>query len=113
MAGKSAGIIRKGTLLFWLVAASAALMVFEFVSGIILWFVLPSGQGARLSGSASVWGLDRHTWIDLHNWAALMLIAVLIAHVAMHWKWVFRQTRAHLIGRRAAVLTHEASGESV
>jgi len=100
MAGESVKIVRKGTLLFGLVAGSAALMAFELISGMILWFVLPSGRGARISGSVSVWGLDRHTWIDLHHWAALMLTAIVIAHVAMHWEWVVRQTRAYVMGRR-------------
>jgi uncharacterized membrane protein len=112
MAGKPGRIIRRGALLFGLVAASAALMAFEFVSGVILWVVLPSGQGSRLSGSAAVWGLDRHAWIDLHNWAALMLTAVVIVHVALHWKWVVRQTRAYITGRRPLGVTRKASGES-
>ena len=112
MAGETVKVIRKGTLLFWLVAASAALMAFELISGIILWFILPSGQGAGLSGSASTWSLDRHAWIDLHNWAALMLTAVVIAHVAMHWRWVVRQTRAYVTGRRGPATAHEASADS-
>lgn len=112
MAGEAGRVIRRGSLLFWLVAASTGLMLFELVSGIILWFILPAGQGGRLSGSAAVWSLDRHAWIDLHNWAALMLTAVVIAHVAMHWKWVFRQTRAYLFGKRATAVQAEAPGES-
>jgi len=102
MTGEKGRIVRRGTLLFWLVIAGAALMAFEFLSGIILWFVVPSGQGGGLSGSAVVWGLDRHTWIDLHNWAALMLTAVVVAHVALHWKWVVRQLRAYVTGAKTS-----------
>lgn len=93
MSGETASIVRRGTILFWLVAASAVLMLFELASGVILWFVLPAGQGFRSSGLAQVWGFDRHTWIGLHDWAAVMLVAVVVVHVAMHWKWVVRQVR--------------------
>jgi uncharacterized iron-regulated membrane protein len=109
MVGKRPVLVRRGTVLFGLVAAAAGLMAFEFVSGIVLWFVVPSGQGWRSSGTVTAVGLDRHTWIDLHNWAALMLTAVVTVHLALHWKWVARKTRSYLSGRRGAGTGQEAA----
>ncbi len=113
MAGERPVLVRRGTLLFWLVAAAAGLMAFEFVSGIVLWFVLPSGQGWRSSGTVTAVSLDRHTWIDLHNWAALMLTAVVIVHLVMHWKWVARKTKSYLSGRWGAGMGREKAARGV
>jgi hypothetical protein len=97
MVTETAHVVRRGTLLFWLAASAAALTLFELVSGMILWLALPAGQGWRFSRAFTVWGLERHSWITLHNWAALLLTAVIVVHVALHWKWVARQTRAYLV----------------
>ncbi len=112
MSGEAARIVRRGTILFWLAVLSGALLAFELLSGVLLWFVIPSGQGRGASGSATALGLDRHLWLDLHDWAALMLTAVVIAHIAMHWKWVVRQTRAYFGGRRPAAASSRVSGGS-
>jgi quinol-cytochrome oxidoreductase complex cytochrome b subunit len=112
MSGKKAHVVRRGPLLYWLSASSAALLLFEFMSGIILWFVLPSGQGWRFSSTATVLGLDRHTWIDLHDWAALVLTAVVVVHIVMHWKWILRQTRAYLSSARRVPDVRKTPGDT-
>ena len=61
------------------------------ISGLIIWLVLPSGgfQGGRnpTYGATLLW-LDRHGWKDLHLWASLAMIAVMVLHVVWHWSWV-------------------------
>lgn len=68
-------------------------------TGLMLRYQLPPGSGGSHgmgSGAGSdihpvtvVWGLSRHEWGDLHYWIALALMAVLAAHLLLHWKWIF------------------------
>ncbi len=70
------------------------------VSGYILWFVLPRGSGIHghelcsMSGYGFVgnyWtalGWPRYMWIDVHNWASVVLLCLIILHISMHWKWI-------------------------
>ncbi|MEA3342021.1 MAG: DUF4405 domain-containing protein, partial [Chloroflexota bacterium] len=46
-------------------------------------------QGGRNPGFATAWmGLSRGTWSDLHTLASLVMIAGILVHVALHWKWI-------------------------
>ena len=99
MSGERRHLVRRGTLLYSLAATSAGLLVSEFLSGIILWFVLPCRQG-WFSSSVAALGIDRHTWIDRHDWAALVLTAVAAVRAVMHRKWIVRQTRAYVTRAR-------------
>ncbi len=68
----------------------------EAVSGFVLWLALPQGggwQGGRAGGGAEFWALSRHNWIDIHDWAAVAIMAVIIIHLIMHWKWIVYATR--------------------
>ena len=58
-------------------------------TGFLLEYVLPagSGGGGHRPGTA-VWGLTRHDWGSVHYWVALLLMAVLAAHLALHWRWM-------------------------
>jgi hypothetical protein len=35
----------------------------------------------------------RHTWDDLHTWGGIVMIAVAIIHLILHWPWVVNMTR--------------------
>ncbi len=73
-----------------------ALGLIEAVSGFILWFALPrgGGYGGRFSGGgAEFWSLSRHTWIDIHNWTAIAIVALIIIHLILHWKWIVYMTK--------------------
>ncbi len=80
--------------------------IIEAVSGFVLWFGLPHGGGGYRGGRgiqtiSQFWGLDRTAWTDLHDWAAVGLIVIVIAHLAVHWKWwvcMFR--KALRLGRK-------------
>jgi cytochrome b subunit of formate dehydrogenase len=84
--------MKKGIYLFSMVICLILAGLVEAVSGYILWFALPSG-GGRKGLELTYWGLTRHTWIDIHDWAAVVLTVVVIIHLLIHWKWVFRMTR--------------------
>lgn len=76
----------------------ALLGLVQAVSGFVLWLALPRGGGWRvgkLAGGAenTFWSLSRHTWLDIHDWAAVAIVAVIIIHLALHWKWIFYMTK--------------------
>ncbi len=51
-------------------------------------------QGGRNAGFATaLLGLSRGTWSDLHTWASLVMIAGIMVHVALHWKWIVCLTK--------------------
>jgi len=68
-------------------------------TGLILRWKLPAGSG-RVSGPEGaehpinlLWGWDRHEWGQLHFAVSVALLAILSAHVALHWKWVVSMCR--------------------
>jgi hypothetical protein len=64
-----------------LLAATALVLV---GTGILLWSVLPPGMGR----GASLWGLDRHSWGDIHLYAAWATMGLTFIHVFFHWSWI-------------------------
>ena len=85
----------KTKLQFGLVTALVWLGIVEALSGFVLWFALPSGGGnGRRAIEQAFWSLTRHTWIDIHDWVAVALIAISIVHLGIHWKWVMRMVKS-------------------
>ena len=68
------------------------LFVFDCLSGLVLWLVLP--RGARdydlmVSGLGRRFlGLQRNVWVDLHAWVAVTIVSLIIVHLIMNWSWV-------------------------
>lgn len=60
-------------------------------SGIVLYFFLPAGQ--RRGGWQTFFGLTKHTWSAIHNWCGLLLIALILVHIILHWKWILEMTK--------------------
>ena len=63
---------------------AAAFFVGMIATGYILFFALPPGTNKSLS----LWGLTRHQWGQIHFWVSVGLLAVLVTHFALHWRWV-------------------------
>jgi hypothetical protein len=84
--------MKKSVYLFGLVSILFVAGLVEAVSGFVLWLALPSGSG-RGAFNLTYLGITRHTWIDIHDWVAIALIAIVIIHLIMHWKWVTRMAR--------------------
>ncbi len=84
--------MKKAIYLFSLVALLILTGLAEAISGFVLWFAIPSGGGRR-GLELSYWGLTRPTWIDFHDWMAVALTAIVILHLLVHWKWVFRMVK--------------------
>lgn len=73
-------------------AIAAAVMLGMIGTGIIMRFTLPPGSG-RI---ASLWGMTRHQWGDLHFWLSVAAIAVVVLHLSLHWTWVVTVVRRWL-----------------
>jgi len=58
----------------------------SLVSGLVLYFVLPSG-GGRGSGWEQYLGIARIQWVTMHDNSSFIFAALLIIHLLLHWKF--------------------------
>ena len=90
--------MKRTQLNFAIDAAAFAAFLFLLSTGLLLQYQLAAGSGGlqgRGSGHgaanrdvALLWGWTRHDWGQLHYWIAGVLIAILSAHLLLHWKWI-------------------------
>jgi hypothetical protein len=66
----------------------ASSFILTALSGVYFLFV-PSGRWAADPGLL----FSRITWDLIHTWAGVTLIAAVLIHLAIHWKWVTKVTR--------------------
>lgn len=66
------------------------------LTGLMLWWVLPPG-----SHRATVWGMTRHEWGDVHFWASVVMLLGVAGHLVQNWGW-FCTVSVRLIHRKAA-----------
>ena len=81
-----------------------AFIAFAFLTttGVLSRYMLPPGSGRY----ATLWGLNRHGWGDLHFWVAVVLLGVLALHLVLHWRWILcivRGQRTEASGTRVAL----------
>lgn len=86
--------------------------IIEVVSGFVLWFALPQGDGFRggrgdLVGRTEFLSLERHEWLTLHDWVGIALVAVVVIHVVVHRKWIAYMTRKLFSSKTGEVLDTE------
>ncbi|MBM4463038.1 MAG: DUF4405 domain-containing protein [Chloroflexi bacterium] len=85
----------KTRFLFILAASAFLAMLLQAASGLVLW-LMPHrggrGGGGGDTGSTFIWG--RQTWIDIHEWTAVVLLILIAIHIYMHWGWLLRQAKA-------------------
>ena len=64
------------------------------ITGIYFLF-LPSGgyQGGRNPHYGQTFLFDRQIWSDIHIWAGMVMIAVSLLHIILHWPWVVEMAR--------------------
>ncbi len=53
-------------------------------TGFLMKFRLPPGSGESLA----VLGLVRHDWGAIHLWLAFAFLALMLAHILLHWRWI-------------------------
>jgi len=68
--------------LLWLVFCAMA------GTGLLLAFRLP--PGSRGGQGLSAWGLSRHEWGDFHAWLSYAFLALILTHLALHWRWLWQ-----------------------
>jgi hypothetical protein len=92
---------------------------FVLMSSYIVWFILPRGTGQHgspycsmyglgMSGNyITVWGFPRYIWIEIHNWASVALLVVILLHIIFHWGWIAATTKRvkSYIGRQVRKVT--------
>ncbi|MFZ5364978.1 MAG: DUF4405 domain-containing protein [Patescibacteria group bacterium] len=71
------------------------LMTISFIltaaTGIIIFFFLPGG--IRQGGHQEIGGVSRHSLADLHNWAGMLMIILILIHFILHWTWLISMTK--------------------
>ena len=71
------------------------------VSGLVLFFAGSGGyQGGRnphYARAVLLW--SRWTWEALHDWGGIAMVGGVLAHLALHWKWLVCMSR-NLLRRR-------------
>lgn len=58
-------------------------------TGLLIAYKLPPrvrGGGGRLT----VLDLNRHEWGDIHLWMSYAFVFLVVAHLAMNWKWLVK-----------------------
>jgi cytochrome b561 len=85
--------------------ASIALFVLfalDCFSGFVVWLILPRGSldyYNMLSGSGrTFWGLQRNVWVDIHAWLATLIVAIIIIHIILNWRWLISVSKKILNG---------------
>lgn len=78
--------------------AAMFLLLLLLSTGLLITFRLPPGSGGHLPFGRGlgaldrpidvVGGLTRHDWGEIHLWIACAFLAVLVFHLALHWKWI-------------------------
>ncbi len=57
-------------------------------TGLLLAFRLP--PGSRGGQGLFALGMNRHDWGDIHTWLSYGFMALVILHLAVHWRWLWQ-----------------------
>ncbi|MGD9116383.1 MAG: DUF4405 domain-containing protein [Dehalococcoidia bacterium] len=83
----------KSTRNYLIAVVMGILALIQLVSGFVLWLALPCGGGRGSGDGTFLWSRD--VWLNMHNYAALVFIALVILHIILHWGWIVRMTRSY------------------
>lgn len=53
--------------------------------GLGLWLIWPGSQG---DPELSLFGLTRRSLKDMHTWTGAIILAGVVTHLALHWRWL-------------------------
>jgi hypothetical protein len=62
---------------------------------------LPRGHGAG-GVRPTLLGMGRHDWGEWHAWVGYAMVALVVAHLALHWRWLVKIAAAQRPWRLAA-----------
>lgn len=77
-------------------------------TGMLMGYALPPG-----SRGATLLGLDRHDWGEVHLWIAWGFLAVVVLHLILHAAWIKMLTLGKSTGRARTVRGAVAIGAAV
>lgn len=78
----------------------AAAFFVTAVSGVL--FLLPkSWIVGSASGTPTMLGVATASWLTIHDWSGIAMMAGVALHCALHWRWIVNMTR-RTFGRRQA-----------
>jgi len=89
--------MKRNTLNFIIDMAGFGVLLALTCTGVIMKYVLPPGTGG-LGRSATgghgrgdiktLLAMTRHQWGSIHFVLAVVFVALIIVHLALHWKWI-------------------------
>jgi len=103
--------MKRNTLNFWIDLLTFLIMWMLTVTGLLIHYVLPDGQGRGRSWF--LWGWNRHDYGDLHFYLALSLIVLCVIHVWLHWGWVCHTACCVFTGQTGIVRRNHMYGAIV
>ncbi|PWR74898.1 DUF4405 domain-containing protein [Methanospirillum stamsii] len=69
----------------------------SLISGIVLYFFLPSGGGR--GGYRTFLDISRDQWVHMHDFSSFIFAGLIIIHLVLHWKY-FRNINRTLVPRK-------------
>jgi len=87
LTGKSLNMSANGQVNLSLNLVIAASFIFTAISGVYFLFV-PGGRNTP----DPMFLVSRTAWDLMHTWAGVILIIAVLAHIAIHWKWITKVT---------------------
>lgn len=57
-------------------------------TGLLLAWRMP--PGSRGGQGLQALGMGRHEWGDWHTWISYAFIALILVHLALHWRWLWQ-----------------------
>jgi hypothetical protein len=82
--------MKKSVLNYWVDVGIGVSFVLSAISGLV--FLLPVSAD---SGS-KILSISYLAWNQLHTWSSLGLMAGVLAHLVLHWKWIAGMTKKML-----------------
>jgi len=81
---------------------SLVLFLISLISGLVLWQILPGGEGSVFRGGFGSRGrtfinITRDEWLDLHNYSSILFTFSVTIQCLLHWSW-FKSIRKILGG---------------
>jgi hypothetical protein len=87
--------MKRAKLNYWVDVSIGVSFVLSAVSGLV--FLLPVNS---VSGLNSILSISYPFWDQLHTWSSLVMIAGVLAHLVLHWKWIVGMTKKTLLPAR-------------
>lgn len=103
--------MNKAKINYWVDLVIALAFVLSAISGIV--FLFP------VSANSTVFGVPYRVWDQIHIWGSLLMVAGVLAHLVLHWKWIVAMTKktflpqarpAHAMSQPASVNEHAIAG---